>query len=135
MIVTKGIARAIKAACRKACGGKRDVSIGQRSWPHMNFPVANDGINFLLWKEDHDLADQWKPDELVGQEIDDSDGWLALDCYCYQDETDGELDCNVYVLIDPSGKIVYAAQEDLGHTAAINEILVAAGHCGYIYTD
>jgi hypothetical protein len=138
--MTKQIATAIKRACREACGGHREVEIGQRGWPGMKFPEENDGLNFLLWGEDHDLCDQWGPDELVGQDIKGYYGWVALDLYCYNvpmfgHDPDDALDCNVYVLLDAGGKVVYASQDDLGHVAAINAILQGAGVPEYVYTD
>ncbi len=126
MKITTTIIRAIKAACREACGGRRKVEIGCRSWPAQT--ADEDGYNFLIWGDDNDLDDMTEVDNLAGKTIQSLDGWVALDCYCYNlplfgVEPDDALDCNVYVLIAPDGKVAYASSDDLGHSAAIHAIL------------
>ena len=138
MKITRNIVKNIKQACRKACGGIRRVEAGARSWPDM--PPGSDGFNFLLWGEGHDLDTPEAVESLINQNIQDDQGWVALDCYCYNlplfgREPDDALDCNVYVLIDSSGTVRYASQDDRGHAAAIDGILKAAGHPGYTPED
>lgn len=137
MKMTRKIVSAIKAGCREACGGRRKVEVGNRHWPGNEDTPLRYGMNMLLWGDGHDLDDLEKADDLVGQDIPDSEGWVALDCYCYNlayfgREPDDALDCNVYLLINPAGEVAYASEDDLGHAEAIDRILKVAGHPGYI---
>ena len=115
----------IRAACIQACGRIVKVEIGARSWD--GIPDGADGINFLLWGPDNDLDDTWDLKFLKLEKIAAYHGYIALDCYCYTLGYDGELYCNAYILIDPVGEIVYASQDDRGHSAAIAAILERAG--------
>lgn len=138
MKFTRKMVRAIKAACREACGGRRRVEIGERTWDARS--DEQDGFNFLLWGDGNDLDQTVPVDGMVNSRVADSDGWVALDCYCYNlplfgQEPDDILDTNVYVLLNPAGEAVYASCDDLGHSAAINEILTANGHPGYQCAD
>ena len=134
MKFTRTIAARLKAACEKTCGGKRQVEVGCRVWPDMP-ATPNVGFNFLLWRGDHDIDELTLASDLVGQDIPDDSGWNALDCYCYTLGHDGKLDCNVYVLLNASGAVEYASQDDRGHAAAIDTILRACGHAGYANID
>lgn len=133
MRMTTTILKGVRNACCKLLG-RRKVEIGERHWP--NQAEGQDGFNFLLWGDDNDLSDTVPVSELRGREIADHHGWVALDCYCYNiaffgREPDDALDRNVYILLNPQGRVVYASEDDLGHVAAIDRILKDAGLAGY----
>lgn len=116
-MISAALAKKIVAACRRECGGKRDVEIGERA----------ETMNFLMWQEDDDLQETHQIQGLIGSEIHSWDGWVALDCYCYfpegHDEA-GDLDDNVYLLIDANGKIVYESNvSNAGYMNDINKII------------
>lgn len=137
MKITRKLASSIKASCRKVCGGRRKVEVGERSWPDKADDV--NGLNFLLWGDGHDLLDVVAIDALIGHEAADYHGWVALDCYCYHpsrgEYEGGDLDCNVYVLLRPDGTVAYASEDDMRHERAINEILAAHGVPAFVDVD
>lgn len=123
MKITRKIGKEIREAIMNRIGRRR-VEVGYRSWDAQT--ADEDGYNFLRWGEGHDLdgTTEWK--DFIGTEVKDKDGWVALDCYCYKISTlleEGELDTNVYVLIDPNGRVQYCDDDDLGHREIINRII------------
>ncbi len=126
MQMTRKVTTAIKAACEKKCGGRRTVEVGERHWPTMP-DTPNVGLNFLLWEENNDLEGTLPLQSLAKADVPDASGWVALDCYCYSQGVDGELDCNVYILLDPQGQVRYASQNDLQHVEDIDAILAEVG--------
>lgn len=130
MKMTRAIAKAIRAQCIEVCGGTRLVEIGERCWLGMP-DTRNIGFNFLLEGSDSDLFDNTRLSNTVGLDIPTDHGWVALDCYCYTTGHDGELDCNVYILLNPTGDIRYASANDLRHAEEIDAVLKAEGDFGY----
>jgi hypothetical protein len=131
MEMTRSVIRGIKAACRKVCGGRRSVEVGERWWPGQD-AEAEDGFNSLRWGEDNDLFDTVRIDDLMGKVIRDRDGWVALDCYCYNLPLFGQepydaLDTNVEVLLNPGGEVMgaWGVGEDI--VGGMNRILRAHG--------
>jgi hypothetical protein len=133
MKITRALAKEIRFRCCEAVGRKVLVEVGCRDWSGK--PDEADGFNFLLWGRDHDLWETVPAHQLAGTAVQDSGGWVALDCYCYTPGPDGELYHNAYLLIDPAGEVVYASDNDLRHSEEIDAILRANGHPGYQYED
>lgn len=123
---TKAI-RAIKKWVRENIG-PRDIEVGFRNWPNRTEPDSH-SANFLLWGADNDLDDTARLEDCRGVEIADYHGFVALDLYVHKKlkHDDGELDCNVYVLIDIDGSLVYASDNDMDHTKSISRILRDSG--------
>lgn len=132
MKFTQQLARRVKEACRTQCGGRRRVEVGRRE-AFREVGPDDDGLNFLRWDPDADLNETVHIDELVGKPIIDVEGWVGLDCYCYNLPTFGRepldfLDTNVTVLIAPDGKIVYVAGvSNADQDAEIKQILWGKG--------
>jgi hypothetical protein len=117
MKLTRETIRQINAECRRVCGGRRSVEVGDRN-----------GLNFLLWDDETDLQETIRTGDLIGAEVETFHGWVALDCYCYNlplfgREPDDALDTNAYILIAPTGNVRYGSQDHRGHMLDIRRIL------------
>mgnify|MGYP003394140229 CR=1 FL=1 len=125
MKITKKRIAEIKKAVKRVCGGKRQIEVGRRTWKDSGDGVG-DGLNFLLWGEDNDLDETLDIDLLVSIDTPDHCGFVALDLYCYTTGDDGELDTNCYAFFDDA-MLIYCTDDDLGHTAAIQQELRLRG--------
>lgn len=109
---------AIGKAVEQVCHGRRVIEVGKRYERHDDpNDESPNKVSFnvlLLDPNKDDLSDMFPRRELVGEDIPDFSGYVALDCYCYHrggvGEYRGELDTHVTVLIGPGQSVVYAAE-------------------------
>lgn len=129
MKFTREIVSNIKKSCRRVCGGRRSISVGQWGWRGVDH--RDNAFNLLLkGAEKSSLYETVPIDLLINKLIADADGWVGLDCFCYNLPLFGRepydvLDKNVYILIGPCGSVKYASDDDLGYRVAMEKLRTA----------
>lgn len=129
-MVLQGMMTAIRKAVEKQCGGPRRLCLGEFNWPGSEDMPAGTGFNCLYMpnetpegEHEPDLFETWEFANYIKQEIPDKDGWVLLDFYCYyhdshpdrDHEHPGDLDTNVYVLVNATDRKVVEAR-GVGHS-------------------
>jgi hypothetical protein len=119
-----GMIAEIQKAVDKACHGKRRMEIGEFGWNGSDALPPNAGFNGLLFPDDEedchfDLVETWQTKNVFRNEIPDKDGKVLIDVYAYYPDSErerrdgeysGDLDTNVYVLIDAVNRKVISAK-------------------------
>jgi hypothetical protein len=125
MIFTKQMARKLK----KAIPGV--IEVGCFHWDGSEDLPEAAGFNRLL--EDSstvDLDDMSGPDELIGLDIPDCQGFILLDIYCYGKRGD-YLMGNELVMFDSHGNIIWKSHQGTKNTNSKTGVIVAR-HFGVI---
>ena len=123
MKITSAMVRNIRKAVNAIRPG-RIIEVGVRGWEGMSDRA---GENYLLWGPGNDLEYTELVQFIAGREIDDFHGFVALDLYLYTFGENGELDTNAYVVLDPSGEVIYATDDDIGSRKGTREALAKRG--------
>lgn len=129
MIVTKKTAARIKRLCGQLCevGCFYDDEIEESDEDNIGFNCLH------VSDETRDLDTMMEPDDMVGMDIPDREGFVLFDVYCY--ERSGMLHGNQYLLLNRRGQVIW-------HTLNIHRLTypddkvgeVVARHFGLIAT-
>ncbi len=133
MHATPKLTRAILAACRRV--GGRTIDYADYGIRECTAAAPDDaGANMLWWRPsdaewESDVCDHYCPDSCGGQGIAGREGFVALDCYCFGTDYRGDegLICNVYLLIDASGRVIAETGDSEGYHDVFNSALRGLG--------
>src|SRR5262245_20366796 len=103
MLFTAKMAKQVRKACRGT------IRVGFFYWEGSEDEGDNAGFNNLLADQDtRDLADQVTPEEMIGIDVPDRDGYVSLDVYLY-DRHDG-LTGNRQVILSSRGDVIWSSE-------------------------
>lgn len=107
MIFTRKMARQLK----KACPGVIEVGYFHWEGDEKFVGIGAAGLNCLLVDGDNfDLSHLETPDEMIGTDIPDRQGFILFDVYCYGKRGD-YLVGNEQVLFDSHGNLIWKANQ------------------------